>query len=157
MIKRAGVKPISEDSYSAMSAAVHATEWGMQYYGRPVPDRPNANLPQLAPAFNANTAFWISLVTIRVMPRPVEAFLHMCGAVRAPKSVWRSIRAAYERLLPRWNVEMEQGGWFSRLMSEAEERIRSQEPADDVLAEVQRRAEERLESLGGPDDGVSSA
>ncbi len=74
---------------------------------------------------------------------PIYAFLGMCDAVRAPKSVWRKIKSRYEALLPMWEAKADIDNWFVDKMAEVERRVVAGEDTNELAQELERECADR--------------
>ena len=99
MLKEKGIEPVGERDYPVLSATVHASPWGIQFYGRTLSEDPDRLHLSLAPSYDAAAAFSAVLVLQGTYPRPIQAFLDSCAAAKAPKSQWRSIKKRYDALI----------------------------------------------------------
>ena len=86
MLKAKGVEPLAERDYPILSATVHASPWGAQFYGRTLPGNPDHLYLSLAPVYDSTAAFSAGLVLQGTYARPVHAFLKSCVDSKAPKS-----------------------------------------------------------------------
>ena len=144
MLKAKDIEPVGERDYSILSTTVHASPWGVRFYGRTLPGDPEYLYLTLAPTYDAAAAFSVGLVLQGTYPWPVRAFLESCAASKAPKSQWRSIKASYEALIEGWQSKMDLDWRFRNEMKEAEERISQGDEPETVLEDLRKHLEERF-------------
>ena len=157
-LKAKGIEPSAELNYPILSATVHASPWGARFYGRTLPGDPDRLYLSLAPDYDAAATFSASLVLQGTYPRPIQAFLMICVASKAPKSQWRSIKSRYDALIEGWQAKMESDSWFRRDMTIAEERVSRGEEPETVLQDLRKRFEEKYgEDVDVAGDDASSA
>ena len=94
MLKAKGIEPVGERDYPILSATVHASPWGVRFYGHTLATEPDRIQLSLAPIYDVAAAFSAGLVLRGTYPLPVHAFLVSCGVAKAPKSQSRPIRSA---------------------------------------------------------------
>ena len=123
MLKEKGIEPVGERDYPVLSATVHASPWGIQFYGRTLSQAPDQLHLSLAPFYDPAAAFSAVLVLQGTYPRPIQAFLESCAAAKAPKSQWRSIKTRYDDLIEGWQTKMDFDSWFRSEAADAEGRI----------------------------------
>ena len=138
-----GIEPVGERDYPFLSATVHASPWGIQFYGRTLPQNPDQIHLSMAPFYDAAAAFSAVLVLQGTYPRPIQAFLESCAAAKAPKSQWRSIRIRYDALIEGWQTQMEFDSWFKIEATAAKDRISRGEEPEVVFQDIQQRFEGR--------------
>ena len=143
MLKDKGIEPVGERDYPVLSATVHASPWGIRFYGRTQPEDPDRLHLGLAPFYDAAAAFSAVLVLQGTYPMPIHAFLESCAAAKAPKSQWRSIKARYDALIEDWQTQMDFYSWFRVEMADAEERISRGEEPESALKDLQQHFEEK--------------
>ena len=143
MLKEKDIEPVGARDYPFLSATVHASPWGIQFYGRTLPQDPDRLHLSLAPFYDAAAAFSAVLVLQGTYPRPIQAFLDSCAAAKAPKSQWRSIKARYDALIEGWQIKMEFDSWFRIEAADAEGRISRCEEPEAVFEDIQQRSEAR--------------
>ena len=153
-IKEMGEIPEGEGQHHFLSAAVHASEWGMRWFAARSSLNPNQLNLTLAPQYDPAVTFSILLTMERTYPLPIRAFLRMCEFGRAPKSVYRGIRSRYERLVSEWQVLIEGKRWYADLMDQADDRLASGEAWDKIQADLERQFEERW---GDVEEGENSS
>ena len=141
MLQERGIEPAGERDYPILSATVHASPWGIRFYGRTLSEDPDRLHLSLAPFYDAAAAFSAVLVLQGTYPRPIHAFLESCAAAKAPKSQWRSIKARYDALIEGWQTKMDFDSWFRDEMADAEERISRGEEPEAVLKDLQQHFE----------------
>ena len=141
MLRAKGIEPVAERDYTILSATVHASPWGAQFYGRTLPGDPDRLYLSLAPVYDPVAAFSVGLVLQGTYPRPVHAFLESCAVSKAPKSQWRSIKALYETLIEDWQAKMDLNSWFRSKMAGAEERVLRGEEPEAVLEDIGKHFE----------------
>ena len=128
--------------YSILSATVHASPWGARFYGRTLPGDPDRLYLSLAPVYDPAATFSTGLVLQGTYPRPIEAFLEVCAASEAPKSLWRSIKAGYDSLIEGWQTKMAFDSWFLTEMLGAQESVSRGEEPEAVLQDLRKRFKE---------------
>ena len=141
MLKKRDIEPAGARDYPILSATVHASPWGIRFYGRTLSEDPDRLHLSLAPLYDAGAAFSAVLVLQGTYPRPIHAFLESCAAAKAPKSQWRSIKARYDALIEGWQTKMDFDSWFRGEMSGAGERILRGEEPEAVLKYLQQHFE----------------
>lgn len=144
MLKAKDIEPLGERDYSILSTTVHASPWGVRFYGRTLPSDPDSVHLSLAPVYDPAAAFSIGLVLQGTYPRPIHAFLENCAVSKAPKSKWRSINARYEALIEHWREKADLDSWFRSEMAGAEERVSRGEEPEVVLQDLSKRFKERF-------------
>lgn len=142
-LKEKGIEPVGERDYPVLSATVHASPWGVQFYGRTLSQAPDQVHLSLAPFYDPAAAFSAVLVLQGTYPRPIQAFLDSCAAARAPKSQWRSIKASYDAIIEGWQTKMDFDSWFRFEAAEAGDRISQGEEPEAVFEDLQQRFEAR--------------
>lgn len=142
-LKEKGIEPVGERDYPILSATVHASPWGIQFYGRTLSQAPDRVHLSLAPFYDPAAAFSAVLVLQGTYPRPIQAFLESCAAARAPKSQWRSIKTRYDALIEGWQTKMDFDAWFRSEATEAGNRISRGEEPEAVFEDLQQRFEAR--------------
>ena len=157
MLKKKDIEPLGERDYPILSATVHASPWGVRFYGRTLPGDPDRLYLNLASVYDPAAAYSACLVLQGTYPWPIHAFLESCAVSKAPKSQWRSIKARYEALIEDWQAKMELGSWFRREMSRVEERVfRGEEPGT-VLQDLQDHLAEKYgEAVRSAGNGTCS-
>ena len=148
MLKEKGIEPVAERDYRILSATVHSSPWGAQFYGRTLPGDPDRLYLSLAPVYDATAAFSVALVLQGTYPRPIHAFLESCAVSKAPKSQWRSIKARYDSLIEGWQAKMEMYSWFRCAMFSAEERVLRGDEPEAVLEDMRKHFEEKYGTSG---------
>ena len=143
MLKDKGIEPVGERDYSILSATVHASPWGIRFYGRTLSEDPDRLHLSLAPFYDAAAAFSAVLVLQGTYPRPIHAFLESCAAAKAPKSQWRSIKTRYDALIEGWQTKMDFDSWFRVEAADAKDRISRGEEPETVFKDIQQRFEAR--------------
>lgn len=142
-LKDKGIEPVGERDYPILSATVHASPWGIQFYGRTLSENPDQVHLSLAPYYDPAAAFSAVLILQGTYPRPIQAFLDSCAAARAPRSQWRSIKTRYEALIESWQSKMDFDSWFRDEAADAEERISRGEGPESVFEDLQQRFDAR--------------
>ena len=142
-LKERDIEPVGERDYPVLSATVHASPWGIRFYGRTLFEDPDQLHLSLAPSYDAAAAFSAVLVLQGTYPRPIQAFLDSCVAAKAPKSQWRSIKKRYDVLIEGWQTKMEFDSWFRVEAANAEDRISRGEEPEAVFEDIQQRFEAR--------------
>ena len=140
-LRAKSIEPLGERDYSILSATVHASPWGAQFYGRVMPGDPNRLYLNLAPVYDPAATFTAGLVLQGTYPRPIHAFLTGCLDSKVPESQWRSIQASYNSLIDDWKTKMERDSWFRIEMARAERRILSNEEPETVLRDLYKSIE----------------
>ena len=143
MLKEKGIEPVGERDYPILSATVHASPWGIRFYGRTLSEDPDRLHLSLAPLYDAAAAFSAVLVLQGTYPRPIHAFLESCAAAKAPKSQWRSIKTRYDALIEGWQTKMDFDSWFRAEATDAKDRISQGEEPEAVFEDIQQRFEAR--------------
>ena len=143
MLKAKDIEPLGERDYSILSATVHASPWGVRFYGRTLPGDSDRLHLSLAPVYDPSAAFSVGLVLQGTYPWPIHAFLESCAVSKAPKSKWRSIKARYEALIEDWQAKADLNSWFRSEMAGAEERVSRGEEPEAVLRDLSKRFEEK--------------
>ena len=143
MLKEKGIEPVGERDYPVLSATVHASPWGIQFYGRTLSQAPDQLHLSLAPFYDPAAAFSAVLVLQGTYPRPIQAFLESCAAAKAPKSQWRSIKTRYDDLIEGWQTKMDFDSWFRSEAADAEDRISRGEEPEAVFEDIQQRFKAR--------------
>ncbi len=143
MLRNKDIEPVGERDYPFLSATVHASPWGIRFYGRTLPQDPDRIHLSMAPLYDAAAAFSAVLVLQGTYPRPIQAFLESCASAKAPKSQWRSIKARYDVLIEGWQNKMEFDSWFRIEATDAQDRISRGEEPETVFEDLQRRFETR--------------
>ena len=154
MLRERDVEPLGERDYPVLSATVHASPWGAQFYGRTLPGDPDRLHLSLAPVYDSAAAFSAGLVLRGTYPRPIQAFLMACDAARAPRSRWRSIKQDHDALIGGWQARMDRDSWFRGEMAEAEERVAGGEEPEAFLQDLRRRIEDRYDQPGDTPPGT---
>ena len=138
-LKEKGIEPVGERDYPVLSATVHASPWGIQFYGRTLSQAPDQLHLSLAPFYDPAAAFSAVLVLQGTYPRPIQAFLESCAAAKAPKSQWRSTKTRYDDLIEGWQTKMDFDSWFRSEAADAEDRISRGEKPEAVFEDIQQR------------------
>ena len=84
-IRDMGIEPLGQRDYRMLSAAVHASPWGIRFYGGTIPGDSDQIHVALVPDYDFVGTLTIGLVLQGTYPRPVQAFLEACSAARVPK------------------------------------------------------------------------
>ncbi len=143
MLRERGIEPVGERDYPILSATVHASPWGIQFYGRTPSEDPDQVHLSLAPFYDPAAAFSAVLVLQGTYPRPIQAFLDSCAAARAPRSQWRSIKTRYDALIESWQSKMDFDSWFRAEAADAQQRISQGEEPEAVFEEIQQRFQDK--------------
>ena len=143
MLKEKGIESVGARDYPILSATVHASPWGIRFYGRTLSEDPDPLHLSLAPFYDAAAAFSAVLVLQGTYPRPIHAFLESCAAAKAPKSQWRSIKTRYDALIEGWQTKMDFDSWLRVEAADAKDRISRGEEPEAVFEDIQQRFEAR--------------
>lgn len=156
-LMRKGETPVSRQLYATLSATVHPSEWGTQFYAGRSELEAGVFALELAPSFNPSRQFWIGLMLENTLPLPVAAFLRLCETKHAPRSVWRAIWHHHQDLLPSWQRWRDINQWFHQAMEEGEKRVSSGEVVDDVWRDIEDRITAHYDPEAAPPAAVQAA
>ena len=148
-LEKKGIEPLGQKDYAVLSATVHATSWGAQYYGRTSPEDPERLYLSFVPTYDPTAAFTIGLVLQQSYPRPIHAFLESCKATRVPRSLWRSIEARFKTQIETWTIQMKFDWMFRDEITDAVARITRGEEQEAVIQDLIERFRAQFGSTKG--------
>lgn len=135
-LKDAGL--LSRRLYSDLSAAVHPTDWGVQFYGRRFLEDPKMIGLQFGPAYDPRRLFNLNALANGTLPSPVWAFLSMCQWADVPDKLWAPIGVEYSDLQPLWYAMTKVDAEMDEVMEETERRIGAGESVDIVMGDFEK-------------------
>ena len=147
-LKDKDIEPLGQPNQAVLSSTVHASPWGIQFFGRVLPEDPERIHLGLAPTYDPAASFTIGMVLQETYPRPIHAFLVSCENSRVPKSEWRSIKLRFEGLIGEWRAKMDFYALYRTEVAAAVERIVQGEEQEAVFEDLLRRFKEQYASMG---------
>ena len=147
------VEPVGQRDFPMLSAAVHASPWGIRYYGGKLSGDSDQIHLALVPNYDLVGTLMIGLALQGTYPMPIHAFLESCAASRVPRSLWRTIKARYVTILEGWQAKVDSDSWVIREMVNAETRLAQGDDPQSVLEDLRQRIEEEY---GEAADATSS-
>lgn len=140
--KRLTEKQLPFEENGILSQAVHATDWGTQFYARRKYDKEHTHIINFGPIYEPFFALKIWGLLLGFTRPPCDAFLNHCQQVKLDIPDLEKVKSKYSYLAKKWGRHANEMSVVLDTIVSVEARVDSGEDFDTVVAEGVKRFEE---------------
>ena len=140
--KRLANKQLPFEEKGILSQAVHATEWGTQFYARRKYDKDHTHMINFGPIYEPFFALKIWNLLLAFIRPPCDAFLSHCQQVKLDIPDLEEVKSRYLYLAKKWSRHMDKMSVVLDMIVGVQARVDSGEDFDAVVAEIVKKLEE---------------
>lgn len=140
--KRLEKKQLPFDDKGSLSQAVHATDWGTQFYARRKYDKDHTYMINFGPIYDPFFVLKMWCLLFSFIRPPCDAFLNHCQQVKLDIPDLKEAKLKYSNLVKKWDRQMNRLSVVQDSMAKVEARVDAGEDFDTVVAEGVKKLEE---------------
>lgn len=140
--KRLEEKQLPFDDKGSLSQAVHATDWGTQFYAKRKYDKEHSHIVNFGPIYDPSFALKMWCLLFSFVRPPCDAFLNHCQQVKLDIPGLKELKLKYLHLVKKWDRQMNRLSMVLDSIAEVEARVDAGEDFDTVVAEGVKKLEE---------------
>jgi hypothetical protein len=140
--KRLGEKQLPFDDKGTLSQAVHATDWGTQFYARRKYDKEHTYVINFGPSYDPIFAFKMLCLMVSFVRPPCDAFLNHCQQVKLDVPGLKEVKSKYLYLLKNWRRQVDKLSDVMKDIAEIEAKVDAGEDFNAIIGEKVRGFEE---------------
>jgi len=140
--KKLTVKQLPFEEGGILSQAVHATDWGTQFYARRKYDKEHSHIINFGPIYDPLFAIKMWGLLLSFVRPPCDAFLNHCHQIELGVPGLKEVISKYFSLVKKWDGHMDK---LSKVIDEIvaiESRVDSGEDFHTIVGEEVRKFEE---------------
>lgn len=140
--KRLAIKQQPFEGTGVLSEAVHATEWGSQFYSRKEYDAEHTYWVHFGPHYDPTHAVKIWGLLMAFVRPPTDAFLNHCQQIGLDIPGGKEIESRYRYLAQKYDYHLRRFTLIADMIKEIEARVDSGEDFHKIIDEEVKKFEE---------------
>ena len=137
--KRLSEKQLPFDDKGILSEAVHATDWGTQYYALKQYDKEHSSVINFGPIYDPIFALKVRCLMVTFVRPPCDAFMNHCHQTELNVLGMEEVVLKYFALVKEWDKQVDKFSYVIDNILKIEKRIDKGENLHDIAEEESRK------------------